>query len=114
MSNVFKVWKMGRNGLPVETTAEQFGWPHKDSDGDDQFENTHFLTETECWHHCIEEFDAGVFLEIHVYRDAKADLVMATKRLAEAADNAARVRAAFVERQKDMDEAHDTHKEPTP
>lgn len=74
---------------PVE--CEQFGYPHHDVTGRQQYENTHFQTEEEAWRSVLsgseyaQHFAAQRVKEAErVLAEAKEELIRSALRLSEA------------------------------
>lgn len=80
MITVFCAGKTGT--VPVE--CETPGWPNTDIDGNQMYDNTHFLTEAEAWKRVIADADAHVELETRHVQHLRQTLQAAEKDLVEA------------------------------
>jgi hypothetical protein len=70
---------------PVEVECEQRGYPYPCSDGEIQYENTHFDTEDEAWEKAQCNAEAYVSLAGSAVRDAEARLAKAREQAGDAA-----------------------------
>lgn len=69
---------------PVEVEAEIPEWPNLDADGEEIFENTHFLNVDEAWEKLLIETAAGVSLNAMSVIRIRKDLAEMEKKLVDA------------------------------
>ncbi len=101
-----KVWK-GTDGMtaPEERECEKFGWPNRDSAGEEMFRNTHFRTEAEAWESIRASVEAGVSLSGHRVNDAREQLRRIEQQAADAASEYATAMDGYRRFQRDTAEA---------
>lgn len=68
---------------PVAVECEQVGYPHKDANGDVQYNNTHFDSEDEAWESCRRSAEAFVNLTAREVRRLEHALGEARRKAAE-------------------------------
>ncbi len=68
------------------------GYPHRDADGDAQYDNTHFDNSAEAWEKLILEIEAGVSLDSREREFLREKLRIATERLADEAERLVRAK----------------------
>lgn len=98
MITVYRIgWVRGNaiDGPPEAVQVEQVGWPHRDVDGKQQFENTHFATEIEAWEALLANVKAGQSLSESRFTQCQSELAAATQRLADDAATRSRMDRAF-------------------
>jgi hypothetical protein len=69
----------------IAVGCEEPNYPHKDSDGEVQFVNTHFDTAEQAWEHLLESVSLAQSLAVGDWVDAKAHLEEKKNKLAERA-----------------------------
>lgn len=83
-----KMWKVVYGSpSPVEVEAEIPSYPHRDSDGDQIFENTHFIERGDAWIKHVREHRAGLSLSARRLRDLREQTAIAERKLADEAVN---------------------------
>lgn len=70
---------------PVAVECPERGYPHRDADGDIQYENTHFDTEAEAWKCVLDNLRAGVQIDSIGVREARRTLEERSDRLVQSA-----------------------------
>lgn len=68
---------------PVKKECEVFGYPNRTTDGEQMYENTHFLTEEAAWRSILRSWAAGVSLASRALEDARAEEQRLTRLLAD-------------------------------
>lgn len=71
--------------MPVGVECAVRGYPNYDADGKQQYENTHFDTEEECWNKLEVEAKAGVSLDARSVKQIRSQLHGAEQALVESA-----------------------------
>lgn len=103
-----KRWRVrDSHPVPVEVECEVRGYPHKDSDGEEQFHNTHFDSEDEAWEKAQRSAEAYVAI-------AGRDVVTAEEILSKArakAGEAAKFMKEFLDgrRQRERERERSAH-----
>lgn len=83
---------------PVVVDCEAPSYPHRDADGDEILDNTHFHSETAAWDTLLREHDAGQLIAVRAVERLRDQLAAAEKELCDAAILATAARAAFQSR----------------
>jgi len=65
--------------------CEKVGYPHKDADGETQYDNTHFDTESEAWAAVMSGREAHVSAAGSAVKSAERQLALANEGAVEAA-----------------------------
>lgn len=84
MADLITCWSSKKGPRPVEKQCETFGWPHLTIDGDEMFENTHFLKRDDAWESIRKDVEAYVWLEARALENRRIDLRKAEQSAAEA------------------------------
>jgi len=80
------LWKRHKTEpRPVAVECSIPSYPHRDVDGDQIYENSHFSTEEQCWGWITRDILAGVSLAGGRVEDAKAHLARAEQKAGEVA-----------------------------
>ena len=81
MQTVYRV-NCTKDQVQIEgTQCETFGYPHRDIDGHEMYENTHFKTKEEAWETLMAERYAGVELSSYSVEAREQDLRNAKEHL---------------------------------
>lgn len=90
------MWRVD-SGLtrPTKTTAAIPDHPHRDDDGKEIFENTHFLEEGEAWSYLLRDAEAGESLALDFLTRSEKTLEEARLRLCEESKVGIATRIAF-------------------
>lgn len=92
------MWKITYDTpCPREVTAEKPCWPNFDSDGDQIYENTHFMHQDEAWDKQLRELECGVIFTGQDIKRYKEELAKAEQRAGKAAEYYAAAVAAHRE-----------------
>jgi hypothetical protein len=83
MAKMFKV--VYGSPSPVEVEAEIPSYPHRDSNGDSIYENTHFLRIEDAWERHLAEHRAGLSLGASRVKYARQELSRHERELCDAA-----------------------------
>lgn len=98
MITVYRIgWVRGNaiDGPPEPVQVEQVGYPHRDADGHQQCDNTHFAAEIEAWEALLTNVKAGQSLSETRFTQCQTELAVATQRLADDAATRSRVERQF-------------------
>lgn len=86
---------------PIATTCEAFGYPYRDAEGRQMFENTHFRTKDKAWRGLRANALANLKHWANERKQLRLRLQEASEHLAAAAEFSVEVEAAHEREQKD-------------
>ena len=85
----------------VAVECAERGYPHKDADGETQFENTHFDHESKAWEKLLRETEAGLSLATGARQRAQLELQRLTDAVADEAVTWKRARENWAARKRE-------------
>lgn len=80
-----------KDTAPVEVECELRGYPHKDANGNVQYENSHYDTEAQAWASLVANMNARLSLVSDEVEEARRHLARVEKKAADAVVYAAAV-----------------------